>query len=128
MIKKLIAIMLIASLFAVPVYAQSRTTSPPIQQREGQTNFSNIACLGGPGAAPGYIMLHRTSASTDEGGAPAADADDYTTEVFYLWVGSDGSLRIASPDALAVGDGLETASPPTTYWQDASGPKVGKQH
>ena len=56
-------------------------------------------------------------------GTPAyielVSADSSQTK-FYLWIGTDGKLRIASEQALG-GD----ASPPTVAWDDGSGPLVG---
>ena len=81
---------------------------------EGKTTFTNIAVVGlnkdgadasiNPGL-PGYIEMVSSAGST-----------------YYLWIGYDGSLHIASEVIIGY-----AASPTTVSWRDGSGPRVGSQ-
>ncbi len=118
MIKRLLVFALVLML-TVPCYAQTREASQIVNQREGQTAVGNLILNGGPGQAPGYLVFQGVSASVTDITGKDVDVD----EVFYLWIGSDGKLRIASDVALHAANSV--ASPPTTYWSDVSGPVVG---
>ena len=73
---------------------------------EGKTGFTNIAVRGlNLTGVPAYFEM------------TAGDGD-----VFYLYVGSDGKLRIASEGLVGTG-----ASPSIVAWEDASGTVVGDQ-
>lgn len=81
---------------------------------EGKSGFTNIAVRGlskdgtdgtAQAGIPGYIEMTSTKG-----------------DVFYLYIGYNGRLRIASE--LIVGLG---ASPAIVGWSDASGPVVGEQ-
>lgn len=81
---------------------------------EGKTGYTNLSVVGldkdGANAAaqpglPGYIEMISTSGS-----------------VFYLYIGFDGDLRLASEQVIGTG-----ASPTTIGWADASGTVVGTQ-
>ena len=81
---------------------------------EGKTTFTNIAVVGlnDNGAdglvdtgLPGYIEMTSTKG-----------------DVFYLYIGYDGDLRIASEVAVGL-----SASPSVLGWGDASAPVVGNQ-
>lgn len=81
---------------------------------EGKATFTNIAVVGlnkdGTGAynnqgLPGYIEMTSTAGA-----------------VYYLYIGSDDNLRIASERMVGY-----LASPATVGWADASGPIVGNQ-
>lgn len=82
---------------------------------EGKTTFTNIAVVGlgkdgsdgkfAPGL-PGYIEMVSTKG-----------------DIFYLYIGYDGNLRITSEVIIGLG-----ASPTIISWGDATGPIVGSQH
>ena len=81
---------------------------------EGKSTFTNIAVVGldkngtdgitNPGL-PGYIEMTNTAG-----------------KVFYLYIGYDGKLHLASETAVGT-----NASPSIISWRDASGVVVGAQ-
>jgi len=92
---------------------------------EGESDFTNLGVSGVSDGAPGYVKL------TGRAG-----------EELYLWVGTDGVLRMASPLALSYStwgqiindSGITTvatyflgATPALVNWEDASGVVVGTQ-
>lgn len=86
---------------------------------EGESNFTNLG-VSGTDSAPGYIKL------TD------GDAAE-----FYLWIGTDGKMRMASPLAVSytlwgvvINGELPAflgATPALVKWEDASGVVIGAQ-
>ena len=80
----------------------------------GKTTFTNVAVTG--------------FAENGTGGKPSPGQPAYFELTnglgrrFYLWIGNDGKLRIASEIAVSH---TGTASPSTVGWQDASGVIVG---
>jgi hypothetical protein len=109
MAKRAIVLTAIFALLAVPLcFAQNRAGVEP--SPEGQTTFGSIEVTGLTQGAPGYIALIGADGSTR----------------YYLWVGHDHALHIASEVAVGYG-----ASPARVAWTsattdgDASGPKVG---
>ena len=93
---------------------------------EGESDFTNLGVSGNSDGAPGYVKL-----------------TDYAGAEFYLWIGTDGKLRIASPLAVSYtnwGVGPVTyegtlyptsdflgATPAKIKWEDASGIIIGTQ-
>lgn len=105
---------LVLSIFLFTVSFSLAQESRNGTSSEGKSTFTNIAVVGlnknggtNPNnqGLPGYIEM--TSAAGD---------------IFYLFVGADGKLILAS--AFAVGYG---ASPALVGWRDASGKVVGNQ-
>jgi len=97
-------VVLITLLMVVPLcYAGTRNSI----SSEGKTTFTNIAATGlDVSGVPAYIELQ-----------------DGSGNYFYLWIGTDGDLRIASD--VAVGTG---ASPATSSWSDSWGVIIGNQN
>jgi len=92
-------------------FAQGSRSSPPSEGKSGYTNISvaGLSLDGSNGISntgtPGYIEMYNTA------GVP-----------YYLYVGYDGKLRIASEEIVGLG-----ASPSVLGWGDASAPVVGTQ-
>ena len=131
MLKKLIIVSLVLTFSSPFLYAgELRDASGSIAQRVGQTILGNLLLVGGPGEAPGYIALKGQSCAQDDSLGAGSDGSSVVTEkLFYLWIDSNGCLRVASETALSDGSGTSNAnaSPPTTYWSNASGPKIAEQ-
>ena len=130
MLKKLIIVSLVLTFSSPFLYAgELRDASGPIATRVGQTILGNLLLVGGPGEAPGYIALKGQSGAATSAGCYSDGNDISTEQIFYLWIDSNGCLRVASETALSDGSGISNAnaSPPITYWCNASGPRVGSQ-
>lgn len=79
----------------------------------GKTTFTNIAVTG----------FDEVGQPASEAGQPAyIEMANSEGQRFYLWIGTDNKLRIASEIAVSA---TGTASPSTVGWQDASGVIVG---
>ena len=112
--RKLGLSLLVVSIILLMVSPSSAQTSRNPTSSEGKTGFTNIAVTGlnNDGTdgtvqmgTPGYIEM------TSSGG-----------DIYNLYVGYDGQLRIASEVFVGY-----LASPATVGWSDASGPVVGNQ-
>ena len=79
---------------------------------EGKTTFTNIAVVG--------LEKDGTDGTTTTGDPGYIEMTSSTGTVFYIWIGSDSRLHIASESAVGY-----LASPATVGWSDASGPIVG---
>ena len=88
--------------------------SRQLTSSEGKTTFTNIAVVG--------LNKNGTNGTTSQGLPGYIEMTSTSGSVFYLYIGSDGVLRIASE--AAVGD---LASPATIGWGNASAPKVSRQ-
>lgn len=94
-----LSILLMVSL----VYAAPRNSI----DSEGKSSFTNIAATGlDTSGVPSYIEMR-----------------DGSGNYFYLWMGTDGKLRLASDASV----GRATASPATTSWSDWWGLVIGTQ-
>lgn len=82
---------------------------------DSKSTFGNIAVMGlDSDGSDGYYVT----------GVPAyIEMTSSAGSVYYLYVGYDGGLRIASDVVIGLG-----ASPTTAGWSDASGVLVGTQH
>ena len=113
MAKRIVSCVLL--LMVISLCYAGETPREPTYTSAGKTTFTNIEVVGlnndagtNPllnGGTPGYVQM------TNPSGAR-----------FFLWVGHDGRLRIASE--IAVGWG---ASPSVVEWRDASGEVIGSQ-
>ena len=81
---------------------------------EGKTTFTNISVRG--------LSNNGTNQTTSPGTPSYIEMTNAYGKVFYLWVDSTGTLRIASEVAVGY-----RASPATVNWRNASGQRVGNQ-
>ena len=114
MAKRAIILMVAFLLLATPLCFAQIPRAGQSPTPTGQTTFGSIELTGLDDSsqegetvgAPGYICLMGADGSTR----------------YYIWVGTDGDIRIASGQAVGL-----SASPTMTTWRDASGPLVGLQ-
>lgn len=112
--RKFCFLILVVSTILLMVSFSLAQTPREGKSSEGKTTFTNIAVVGldksgttgiiNPGL-PGYIEMINTAGN-----------------VFYLYIGYDGKLHIASEQAVGTG-----ASPSIVSWGDGSGAVVGAQ-
>lgn len=81
----------------------------------GKTGHTNIAVVG--------LNQDGTDGLADTGIPGYIEMTSCKGDVYYLYIGYDGALRIASESAVGYG-----ASPAIVGWADASAPLVGAQN
>ncbi|MBM4240576.1 MAG: hypothetical protein FJ150_02725 [Euryarchaeota archaeon] len=100
---------IVVSLMVTFSFAQ---TSREGTSSEGKTTFTNIAVVG--------LNKDGTDDSITTGVPGYIEMVSSTGSKFYLWIGADSKLHIASQTEVGY-----LASPATVGWSDASGPIVG---
>ena len=90
--------------------------NPPRQptSSSGKTGFTNIAVRG--------LGLDGTHAISYPGTPGYIEMTSTKGDVYYLYIGYDGDLRLASAETIGI-----FASPAIVGWSDASGTVVGTQ-
>lgn len=112
--RKLGLSLLVVSIILLMVSPSSAQSPRQPTSSEGKTTFTNIAVTG--------LDNDGTNGSTQAGTPSYIEMTSSKGDVYYLYIGYDGNLRLASE--VAVG---WLASPAIVGWSDASAPLVGEQ-
>ena len=117
MMRKFCFLFLVTSTILLMVSFSLAQTPREGTSSEGKTTFTNIAVVG----------LDNTPSGTIDGfrvvGTPSyIEMVSSAGSTYYLYIGTDGRLRLASPVSVGV-----SASPATVGWANSSGVIVGLQ-
>lgn len=124
MFKKLAAIVLVLALVAVAAYSYAASPALPIYNvpgggqksidQPGETDFTNIGAWGFDNTGnPGFIVLKGASTAT--------------SVPYYLWVDTQGRLRMASYATLSVYASFPTGDWSPVNYNSTAGVIVGQQ-